>query len=136
MESIYIKETGLSPKVDLDKDNNRFIIVGKSIVENAQDFYLPILEWFIEYFNDPNEKTELLFYLEYINSSSYLQIAKITEIFSQNMKNKNLMIKWLYDKEDDTMQEIGEDLQFTYLVKFNFIEINDANIDNFNLSLY
>lgn len=135
MESIYLKNSQLSPKVDLDKDNNRFIITGKSIVENAHDFYQPILKWFIEYFENPNEKTELIFYLEYINSSSFLQIANLTEIFSLNNKGNNLNIKWLYDKEDDTMKEIGKDLQFTYLVKFNFIEVNDGNFEEFNFNI-
>lgn len=134
MESIYFKESELSPRVDLDKENNKFIISGKSIVENAHDFYVPILKWFIEYFKDPNEKTELVFYLEYINSSSFLQIANLTEIFSQNNKDNKLNIKWLYDIGDDTMREIGDDLQFTYLVKFNFIEVNENNKNEFNFN--
>jgi hypothetical protein len=135
MESVHIKKTDLSPKVVLDKDNSNFFITGKSIVENSHEFYRPIIEWFKSYFEDPNDSTELIFYLEYINSSSFLQIANIVDVFSKNIEGNNLNIKWLYDVGDDTMKEIGDDLQYTYLVKFNFIELTDNNREEFNFSL-
>lgn len=134
MEQLFIKKTDLSPKVYLDKENKQFFIVGKSIVENAFEFYIPIIEWFKEYFEDPNDSTELIFYLEYINSSSFLQVANIVDLFSKNIKKK-VNIKWLYDKDDDTMKEIGNDLQFTYLVKINFIEMTPQNSEEFDFSI-
>ena len=133
IEPIHIEKNDLSPKVVLDKENNTFLIAGKSIIENSHDFYHPIITWFKNYFENPNDNTELILYLEYVNSSSFLQIANIIDIFSQNMENHNLNIKWLYDKDDDTMEEIGKDLQFTYLVKFNFIELTNSNIEDFSL---
>ena len=135
IEPILIEKNDLAPKVVLDKEKNTFLIAGKSIIENSHDFYNPILIWFKNYFENPNDNTELILYLEYINSSSFLQIANIIDIFSQNMEKHNLNIKWLYDKDDDTMEEIGKDLQFTYLVKFNFIELTNTNIENFSLDL-
>ena len=86
MEQLFIKKTDLSPKVLLDKDNNKFFIVGKSIVENAFEFYVPIIEWFKNYFKDPNKSTDLIFFLEYLNSSSFLQIAsRISRVYRPNL---------------------------------------------------
>ena len=130
IEPIFIDKAELSPKVVLDKENNKFLITGKSIIENAQDFYSPILTWFDSYFNNPNNVTELILYFEYLNSSSFLQISNLLDLFSQNINKYNLNIKWLYDIGDEIMKEIGKDLQFTYYVKFNFIE---SNIKDFNL---
>ena len=127
MNSVYIQATQLSPKVILDKENNQFQIIGKSIVENAHQFYAPVLAWFEEYFEKPNEKTEVIFHFEYINSSSYLQVANLTKIFSEYTEDNHINIKWVYDEKDDSIEEIGRDLQFTYYLKFNFIELNEAN---------
>ena len=131
MNSIYIQATQLSPKVVLDKANNQFQIIGKSIIENAHQFYAPILAWFEQYFEDPNDKTEIIFHFEYINSSSYLQVANLTKIFSENIPDYQINIKWLYDERDDSIEEIGKDLQFTYYMKFNFIELNENNAKDY-----
>lgn len=132
MKSYYVKETELSPKVLLDKENNQFKIIGKSIVENAHLFYEPILEWFKEYFKDPNKKTELIFNFHYINSSSYLQVANLTKILSDNTNHHHINVKWVFDENDDSIEEIGKDLQFTYYMKFNFIELNKTNASKFS----
>jgi hypothetical protein len=97
-------------------------------------FYQPVLKWFEEYFEDPNDKTEIIFHFHYINSSSYLQVANITKIISENTGDHIITIKWFYDENDDSIEEIGKDLQFTYYLNFNFIELNERNAKDYQFN--
>jgi len=130
-EVINIKKTQLSPKVLLNKKNKNFILYGKSGVENAEDFYNPIINWFENYFNNPNEKTEIYLYLEYLNSSSSVQIGKLLNIISNYQDNLHITINWLYDSDDELMKETGKEFQYMYDLKFNFIE-KDEDAEYFN----
>ena len=135
IKPLLIKKTELSPKVILDKENNTFLISGKSIVENAHDFYSQIITWFESYFNNPNNNTEIILYLEYINSSSSLQIANLIHLFSKYKDNINLNITWLYDEDDEEMKETGIEFQYTYYVKINLKELKNDISEEFEFDL-
>jgi len=130
-DEINIEKTQLSPKVKLNKEKNTFIISGKSAIENAHDFYKPVLNWFTNYFNNPNEKTEITLFLEYLNSSSSLQIGNLIHLFGENTNTTELIINWLYDSGDDLMEEIGKEFQYTYEIKLNFKEVNSDMDEDF-----
>jgi len=126
-EIIHIDKTQLSPKVVLDKENNFFLISGKSGVENAEAFYKPILNWFNNYFKNPNEHTEINLYLEYLNSASSVQIGKLMNIYTDNKNNCNITINWIYDIDDELMKEMGKEFQYMYEIKFNFKETDEES---------
>ena len=56
MERFNIKETGTTPAVILDKENGIFKFEGKTLPENVNVFYQPILDWFTEYIENPNDE--------------------------------------------------------------------------------
>lgn len=131
---IKIKKTQLSPEVILDKENNYFSISGKSGVENAESFYKPILEWFKNYFKNSNENTEINLFLEYLNSSSSVQIGKLMDIFTINKNKCNITINWIYDADDELMKEMGIEFQNIYEIKFTFKE-TDEESDSLNIEI-
>ena len=135
IKPIFINKTELSPKVILDKENNIFLISGKSIVENAHEFYSPVLTWFKSYFNNPNNSTELILYLEYLNSSSSFQIANLIELFSENQDSKNLYITWLYDSDDEIMKETGKEFKYSDFTNFELKELKDEDYEEFSFDL-
>ena len=49
IKPIILGKTEKTPEVILDQDNSVFQISGRSIVENAHEFYAPLLSWFKEY---------------------------------------------------------------------------------------
>ena len=49
MEPLRIQATIKTPEVLLDPTNKVFEIKGKSIPDNAEDFYADILNWFDDY---------------------------------------------------------------------------------------
>lgn len=63
----YIKESTRSePKVLLDKENNTFEMLGKSLPENVNDFYNPILAWLEIYAQSPNPQTKFVMKFIYL----------------------------------------------------------------------
>lgn len=120
-----ISPTESTPAVVLD---SRGIIKfsGRLIPENALQFFLPIEEWFDEYFKNPGLITTIEISLEYINSAGtkYLLniIHKIVIVHHKNNKNE-FVINWYYDDRDEDMLEKG--MFFSSLLKapFNFIKI-------------
>jgi len=125
LKPLILTKTQLTPKVVLDKENNFFVISGKSIFSDGHEFFKPILKWFEEYFKNPNSTTELTLFLEYINSSSFLQITILINLLVQHKNKSNIKILWLYDEDDETMQEAGKEFQYSTTLNIELVEIKE-----------
>lgn len=93
---------------------------GKSIPENAVEFYRPVFEWLDLYIQQPHKETTVLVQLEYFNTSSskcLLDIFRKLEIIHQSGKGK-VAIHWLYEEEDEDMMEAGDDYQTIVKIPF------------------
>ncbi len=132
IKPIILGKTEKTPEVILDKDNSVFQISGRSIVENAHEFYAPVLSWFIEYFKSPNNSTEFVLNLDYLNSSSSLLIMKMIMIFEQNKSNNNLKVIWKYESEDELSRERGEELHDSCNIEFELLIIESDDIEEFS----
>lgn len=109
MESLRLKGTDDTPEVILDKDDNEFRFSGKSLPEDVREFYTPVLEWIKEYGNNPNEKTEIEFKMDYFNTASSKQILDILEAFEEiHEAGNDMFVRWYYQEDDDDMHEAGE----------------------------
>jgi len=128
IKPIKVEKTANSPEVILNKDKGIFQIIGRSIVENSFDFYTPILNWFEEYFKDPNPLTQLSLYIDYLNSSSTLQIMKLIKIFNDK---KNVKVVWVYEEGDENSKETGEEYELASSVEFKFIETDIDSFEDF-----
>jgi len=135
IKPIILQKKENVPEIILDKDNNIFKIEGRSIVENAHQFYDPIITWFKEYFKNPNTSTELLINLDYINSSSSLLIMKIILLFEKNNNSENnLKIIWSYDVQDELLKERGLELKQTTSINFELNELDSEEYEDFDFS--
>ena len=131
MDEINIKKTIFTPDIFLSKEDNFFLISGKSVTENAEELYNPVLKWFKKYFDNPNETTEIILYIEYLNSASSLQIGILFDIITKNKNKTKLIINWLYEEGDELSEDTGKEFQYIYEFKFNFIEIYEDNSEVF-----
>ena len=112
MEKLRIEQTDDRPFVILDKENNRFEISGKSLPEDVIEFFLPVLNWLRNYKNEPAELTEFNFKLIYFNTASSKLILDILMILEEiNEKGNKVVVKWHAMKEDEDMQEAGEEYE-------------------------
>ena len=91
MEVLHIEGTEDTPEVLLDSENNTFSISGRSFPENAIEFYEPIFAWLQKYAEEAENDIEFEFCMEYFNTSSSKQIAKIFLLLEKI--NENVFVK-------------------------------------------
>ncbi len=122
MEALRIQATVKTPEILFDPTNQVFEIKGKSVPDDAEDFYMEALHWFDDYVANPNEETVLKIDLEYFNISSSKRLLfllyKLNELKS---KDKNVRVHWYYNESDEDMFEVGQDYAFMVKVPFDFI---------------
>ncbi|MBL7899844.1 MAG: DUF1987 domain-containing protein [Crocinitomicaceae bacterium] len=122
MEALRIPSTIKTPEVLFDPTHQVFEIKGKSIPDDAEDFYAAVLQWFEDYVANPCENTVLKIDLEYFNiSSSKRLLFLLYKLNELKAKNKTVRVQWLYNEEDEDMFEVGQDYAFMVKVPFDFI---------------
>ncbi|MFP4024089.1 MAG: DUF1987 domain-containing protein [Thiohalospira sp.] len=128
MEPLLIEAQESTPKVYLDKENNKFEIAGKSFPEESRKFYAPVFTWLEEYAKNPNESTMFEFKMEYFNSASSLILLEIMNVLDKiNKVNKAVKIAWHYIDGDDDMLEAGEEYSELVNVPFEYQPIEDID---------
>lgn len=122
MQALRIPATIKTPEVLFDPSNNVFEIKGKSVPENAEEFYMPVLDWFDDYVANPNEETVLKLDLEYFNISSSKRLLfllyKLNELASKEIA---VRVEWHHNESDEDMFEVGQDFAFMVKVPFDFV---------------
>jgi len=109
MESLFIDNTSITPKVQFSVETGLLVLEGRSIPENPEDFYRNLIKWLKEYYVSREGATEIHFKFEYVNSGStkfLLEFLRLVREFQD--KGKATMIKWYYEEEDEAIQELGE----------------------------
>ena len=112
-----------TPYINFDAASGNFELRGKSIPENSVIFYKPMMEWLETYILNPASKTSLNIQLDYFNTSSskcIVDLFKKLEFIIKNAKGE-ATINWLYNEEDEDMQEAGEDYQSIIKIPFNLV---------------
>jgi len=109
MQNLSIEESKYTPKISMDADTGVIEMSGKSYPENTFEFYKPILEWLEEYFKNPNETTTINMEIIYFNSSSSKLFFDFFDILEENIENSKISINWIYDEENESAEEAGEE---------------------------
>ncbi len=123
MSAYKTEQTVKTPFINLDAATGSFELRGKSIPENSVIFYKPMMEWLENYIQHPAAKTVLTIQLDYFNTSSskcIVDLFKKLELISKNGKGE-ATINWLYNEEDEDMQEAGEDYQSIIKIPFQLV---------------
>lgn len=123
MEALIINKTEDTPQVEFDVNKGIFAISGRSLPENAIDFYRPVFAWVDEAMQAISGKTIMVeIKLEYFNTASSKQIAKLFLQLENFIEKNNISIKWFYEKEDNDMLISGTQYAKFLNLKFDFIE--------------
>ena len=110
MENLTIKETTYTPEIHFDIEGT-LSMKGKSYPENAFEFYEPVMDWIEKYF-ESNAKDKTVFSIEitYFNSSTSKVLFDMLDLFEENSSEHSIEVNWIYDKEDESSKEAGEDI--------------------------
>jgi hypothetical protein len=111
MEKFARAATDRTPEIDFDFANHHLRIKGESYPEDVNAFYGPVLEALEAYLQDLGGATcRVDFELLYFNSSSAKTIMTLLErLDDAAARGASMSIRWHYDEEDDTMEELGEE---------------------------
>ena len=119
MKVLTTNATKETPRILLDKENNKFEFEGRSRPENVSEFYHPVLHWFEEYHKNPNKETVVNMNFEYFNTSSAKAILELLKTLeSYYLSGMDIKILWHYHIDDEDMQDSGED--YASMVKLPF----------------
>ena len=123
MDALHIEANEDTPKIYFEPDVEIFLLEGKSLPENAIDFYQPVFDWAQIFFHEKNVPSNIVinFKLDYFNTASSKQIAKLLRIIEESPSSENVVIKWFYDEEDTDMLKAGNRYNKLMNVKFEFI---------------
>jgi len=128
MEVLHIEATEDSPDIMLDQEKEIFEISGRSLPEDVNTYYKPVLEWIEEYSKNPNRRTIFKFRFSYFNTASSKVILDILTIFEEMIEEKHdVLVRWYYPVKDEDMLEAGEEYSEMVEVPFEFIAFQHIN---------
>ena len=127
MSNIYTKGTLKTPEVKLN-NNGELSLYGVSMGETVENFYKPIFEW-VDVFSLTNpERINLILSFEYLNTPSVHLIVKLINKISLFKKaGTNINITWQYEEDDESIFELGEDIEISSKSKFTFEPVNTVS---------
>ena len=122
MEELIIEGTEDSPQITLDLNANILEISGRSLPEDVNTFYEPILSWIEEYSKNPLPSTIFNFKLTYFNTASSKVILDILTEFEEMIEEGHqVLVRWYFPDEDEDMQEAGEEYADMVDVPFEMV---------------
>ena len=108
--AFIVKETKTTPFIQVDKEE--IIIKGRSIPEDAFEFFEPVLEACRDYVEKPAKHTAINIHLDYVNSGSKKYLTNILTVFEKNyLEGNGYEVNWTYDIDDEAMLDLGHDLK-------------------------
>lgn len=131
MNNLHIEATKSSPAIAFDAENDLLTIVGESYPENAAGFFAPMFTWLKEYLAgaEPGRTIRVEMNVPYFNSSTskvFLNLFDMLEAVAE--KGTPVVVNWLYEADNDTALECGEDFQEEMrAMTFNLTEIEEQS---------
>ena len=106
LKNIFVESTLKTPQVDFNCLTGDLILSGRSIPENANELYEPLLKWVNEYILAPRPTTNFRINLEYFNTASSLWFARIGKALSRMSDPENILFihQYLGVEEFDNLQ--------------------------------
>lgn len=129
MEDLFINATPQTPLIHFNGKDGIMLIKGRSIPDQPDEFWLPILNWFESYIMKPVTSTTIKIDLEYFNISSSKRILFLLYKLNELVENGHeAHVEWLYRQSDEDMYEVGQDYAYMVKVPFIFKEYVDPDI--------
>lgn len=123
MADLTINSTSKTPSITF-AEKGHLEIKGRSIPENSVEFYKPVMDKLEEYGTSPKPQTTVTIQLEYFNTSSSKCLLDIFKKLEQlNKAGSQVSINWLFEEDDEDMQEAGEDYQAIIQIPFNISQV-------------
>ena len=128
MENLVIEPKFNTPSINFDAGSSYLLMKGRSIPEDPEKFYDPILTWLGEYFKETTDGTVLEFRLEYVNSGSSKYILELLRRLHKLVKKgKQINIIWCFETDDESIQDLGEHYKHTVDIPMEIREVDEID---------
>lgn len=118
MESLKIAGSPKQPTIELSP-NGILRIEGRSIPENAVEFYTPIMDWIKGYAATKPAKTIMEVKYEYFNTATSKCVLEIFKRLGKLVQEGcDVKVVWFYQIDDEDMLEAGEDFREVAKIPF------------------
>ncbi|HKK40603.1 MAG TPA: DUF1987 domain-containing protein [Cryomorphaceae bacterium] len=110
MEAFIRRPTKSTPYVHLDAREGTYLLAGRSIPIDAEQFFSPILSWIDDLTAEGVSFIDFRFRFDFFNIASSKRILFILYKLADLQKNGvQVNIRWMYERFDEDMLEIGQD---------------------------
>jgi len=126
MDTLLFDRTEKTPYISLEE--GLFEFSGRSIVEDSQKIFKPVVERIKTYQPSATSKTVVNFNFDYLNTSSSKCVYDILKVLDDlYSKGHEIIINWYYEEGDNDMLDLGVHLKAFIKAPFNFIENEVSN---------
>ena len=127
MKNLEIEPNFNTPSIDFNAGSGYLLMKGRSIPENPENFYDPILTWLEEYFKETEKESILEFRLEYVNSGSSKYILELLRRMQKLVvTGKPIKIIWCFETDDESIEDLGEHYKHTVDLPIEIREIDEV----------
>jgi SiaC family regulatory phosphoprotein len=131
MKPLMRMQTDTTPYTSFDSKTKKFILSGRSIPDNAEEFYNPIIEWVEAFSRLLSDRAELILNLDFLNiASSKRLLYLLYKVKEMQVNGAKISVVWYFDPVDTDMLEIGKDYQ-SMLPELNFKFISHSEDSSF-----
>jgi hypothetical protein len=130
MDALQIEATKYTPEISFNAHTNILKIKGETYPENTAEFYSPVFDWLDNYLAQLNDQTVTVnIEIIYFNSSSSKVLMDLFDRLDDAVKEgKQITLNWIYDKDDESALEYGEEFQEDLeVIKLNLVEKADQD---------
>lgn len=121
---LVIQKSVDTPFVNFSVPKKIFEIGGKSLPEDADEFYKPVFDWLKKNSDFISTKSEVHFKMEYFNTASSKRLLDIISYFKDVQDSgKDIVLNWFYSKDDKDMLSAGEEIEEILEIQFNKIQV-------------
>lgn len=129
MEPLKIVATEDTPAITFDKEENIFELSGRSLPEDVNSFFEPIINWIEAYREDALDQTVFDFKLEYFNTASSKLLLDLLMLLEEIQEDgaSEITVNWYYHEDDEDMEEAGEEYAELVEITFELKPIKDED---------
>ncbi len=111
MEHLQIAESKDTLAVDFNPETGVLALEGASYPENPIEFFDRLTNWFTQYIEEIRGPLTLNVTINYLNTSSSKCLLDLLEILEEyHQSGGEVALNWYYEKDDEDMEETGEEL--------------------------
>ena len=122
--TLYIEGTAYTPEIDFNVTEVKFTIKGRSMPENTEKLYNPILDWLRVNLHHQFVKANINVNLEYYNTGSFIRLMALFNLLEElNEKDNELSVQWVCESEDEDNIADGKSFKEVVKIPFEIIEL-------------